>query len=39
VELGVFLDGWVLNTNAFNDVQAMQFGIPGYDGLVWDVSL
>jgi len=21
------------------DVQAMQFGIPGYDGLVWDVSV
>ena len=21
------------------DVQAMEFGIPGYDDLVWDVSL
>jgi len=33
----------VTNTAADNnkqgDVQAMEFGIPGYDNLVWDVSL
>jgi len=25
--------------NKQGDVQAMEFGIPGYDDLVWDVSL
>ena len=27
------------DSNKQNDVQAMEFGIPGYDDLVWDVSL
>jgi len=27
------------NSNKQGDVQAMEFGIPGYDDLVWDVSL
>jgi len=27
------------DSNKQDDVQAMEFGIPGYDDLVWDVSL
>jgi len=27
------------DSNKQGDVQAMEFGIPGYDDLVWDVSL
>jgi len=27
------------DNNKQDDVQAMEFGIPGYDELVWDVSL
>jgi len=27
------------DSNKQGDVQAMEFGIPGYDNLVWDVSL
>jgi len=27
------------DNNKQGDVQAMEFGIPGYDDLVWDVSL
>ena len=27
------------NSNKQGDVQAMEFGIPGYNDLVWDVSL
>ena len=33
---------WVIlfsDSNKQGDVQAMEFGIPGYDDLVWDVSL
>jgi len=26
------------DSNKQGDVQAMEFGIPGYDDLVWDVS-
>jgi len=29
----------VADSNKQGDVQAMEFGIPGYDDLVWDVSL
>jgi len=28
-----------VDSNKQGDVQAMEFGIPGYDDLVWDVSL
>ena len=28
-----------LTVTCYSDVQAMDFGIPGYEHLVWDVSL
>jgi len=41
--LRVRINGKVATTaadsNKQGDVQAMEFGIPGYDNLAWDVSL
>jgi len=33
------VDTTTTDSNKQGDVQAMEFGIPGYDDLVWDVSL
>jgi len=33
------VDTIAANSNMQGDVQAMQFGIPEYDDLVWDVCL
>ena len=33
------VDTTVVDNNEQGDVQAMDFGIPGYEHLVWDVSL
>jgi len=39
VRINCKVDTTVANSNKQGDVQAMEFGIPGYDDLVWDASV